>query len=223
MTRVQLYYFPTPNGHKVSIALEEMSLPYEVVKVDILAGDQLKPEFLALSPNGRIPALVDREPNGERIVIFESGAILQYLGRKTGRFYPSNEAQRCWVDAWVFWQMAGLGPMAGQVNWFVRLSNKPDRDARDYVYPIKRYVKEVRRLYDVLDRQLAGREYICDDYSIADMACWPWIDKYHGQIGNIDEFPNVSAWRERIAARPAVQRALKIGMPNGDGSERRAS
>jgi GSH-dependent disulfide-bond oxidoreductase len=210
---VQLYYFPTPNGQKISIALEEMSLPYEVRMVNILKDEQSDPAFLEISPNGRIPAIVDLDVAGERVVIFESGAILQYLGRKSGRFYPTNEARRSWVDAWVFWQMAGLGPMAGQVNWFTRVAAVPDRDERDYVYPLKRYKREVRRLYGVLEKQLVGREYLCDDYSIADMASWPWVDKYHGQIGDLAEFPSISAWRARIAARPAVQRALTIGMP----------
>jgi GSH-dependent disulfide-bond oxidoreductase len=208
---MQVYYFPTINGQKVTIALEEMAIAYEIVIVNILRGDQTKPAFLEISPNGRIPAIIDYDAAGERVAIFESGAILQYLGRKSGLFYPAGEARRSWVDAWVFWQMAGLGPMSGQVNWFVRVSKVPDRDPRDYVYPIKRYTKEVRRLYGVLEKQLAGREYICDEYSIADMPSWTWIDKYHSQVGDLAEFPNISAWRARIGARPAVQRALKVG------------
>lgn len=207
---MQLHYFPTPNGHKVTIALEEMALPYEIVLVNILENGQGDPKFLEISPNGRIPALVDYDATGERVKIFESGAILQYLGRKSGRFYPANEAQRAWIDAWVFWQMSGLGPMTGQVNWFVRVSKVPDRDPRDSAYPIKRYTKEVRRLYTVLDRELADKEYICGEYSIADMACWPWVDKYHGNVGTLADFPHIAAWRERVAARPAVQRALRI-------------
>ncbi|TAL01542.1 MAG: glutathione S-transferase family protein [Rhodospirillaceae bacterium] len=209
---IQVYYFPTPNGRKVSIALEEMGLPYEVVMVDILKGEQQNPAFLKLSPNGRIPALVDQGDDGERIAIFESGAILQYLGRKSGQFYPTGEAARCWVDAWVFWQMAALGPMAGQLSWFIRVSKAPDRDARDYDYPIHRYRKEVRRLYGVLDGQLAGRDFICGDYSIADMASWTWVDQYRDQIGGLDDFPGVVAWHDRIARRPAVQCAMKVGV-----------
>ncbi len=209
---MQLYYFPTPNGRKVSIALEEMGLAYEIVPVNILEGEQRRPEFVALNPNGRIPVVVDRDAAGRRIVIFESGAILQYLGRKSGRFYPADEAQRCLVDAWVFWQMAGLGPMAGQLSWFVRASAVPGRDERDCSYAIHRYGKEVRRLYDVLETQLARKDYVCGDYSIADMACWPWVEQYHHQIGGLAAFPNVGAWHSRIAERPAVQRALKIGV-----------
>jgi glutathione S-transferase/GST-like protein len=213
---LQLFYFPTPNGRKVSIALEEMGLPYEIVPVNITQGEQQKPEFLEISPNNRIPALVDWSEDGERIKLFESGAILQYLGRKSGLLYPRNEAARCWVDSWVFWQMAGLGPMAGQLSWFIRVSNIPDRDERDYGYPIHRYRKEVRRLYGVLERQLAGRDFICDDYSIADIASWTWVDQYEQHIGGLDDFPNVAGWRARIAARPAVQRGLTIWMPDTD-------
>jgi GST-like protein len=210
---MQVYYFPTPNGHKVSIALEEMSLPYELVMVDIMKGEQLDPEFLKISPNGRIPGLVDHDASGERVVIFESGAILQYLGRKTGLFYSKSEAGRSWIDAWIFWQMSGLGPMTGQVNWFERVSKVPDRDPRDSTYAIVRYKKEVRRLYGVLESQLADQDYICGDYSIADMACWPWVDKYHIHAGDLAEYPGISAWRTRIGERPAVQRALKVGHP----------
>jgi GST-like protein len=208
--RVQLYYFPTPNGRKVATALEEMGLPYDLMMVDILKGEQKQPSFLELSPNGRIPALVDQLPD-QRVVIFESGAILQYLGRKSGLFYPQREAERAWVDAWVFWQMSGLGPMAGQVSWFTRVAQVPDRDPKDSAYSLKRYTREVRRLYDVLERQLTARDFICDVYSIADMASWPWVDRYHAQVG-LETYPNISAWRARIAARPAVQRAMQVGM-----------
>jgi glutathione S-transferase len=214
---MQLFYFPTPNGRKVSIALEEMDLPYEIVPINILKGEQQRPEFLDISPNNRIPALVDRTPNGERIKIFESGAILQYLGRKSGLLYPMDEPARCWVDGWVFWQMAGLGPMAGQLSWFIRVSNIPDRDARDYAYAIHRYRKEVRRLYGVLERQLIGRSYIGDDYTIADIASWTWVDQYNDQIGGLADFPNVGAWHARIAERPAVQRGMTVWMPDSDG------
>jgi glutathione S-transferase/GST-like protein len=211
-TPVRLYYFPTPNGRKVSIALEEMGLAYEVVPVNILAGEQLKPEFLAVCPNGRIPALVDPAGDGERVVIFESGAILQYLGRKSGQFYPSREAQRAQVDAWVFWQMSGLGPMTGQLNWFLRAAETPGRDPRDTSYAIHRYDKELKRLYGVLERQLTGRDFICDDYSIADMASWTWVEQYQGRVGGLGDYPGIAAWRARIAVRPAVQRAMQLGM-----------
>jgi glutathione S-transferase len=209
---MQLHYFPSPNGRKISIALEEMGFPYEVVMVDILKGEQRDPRFLELSPNGRIPALVDHAGSGERIVIFESGAILQYLGRKSGQFYPTSEARRCWVDAWLFWQMAGLGPMSGQVTWFARVAATAGRDPRDSSYALHRYTKEVKRLYGVLDRQLTGREYICDDYSIADMASWTWVEQYHAQAGDLEaDYPHIAAWRARIGARPAVQRAMRVG------------
>jgi GSH-dependent disulfide-bond oxidoreductase len=214
---LQLYYFPTPNGRKISIALEEMALPYEVVPVNILEGEQQRPEFLEISPNNRIPALVDWTPDGERIRLFESGAILQYLGRKSGRLYPTAEPARCWVDSWLFWQMAGLGPMAGQLSWFIRVSNVPGRDARDHDYAVHRYRKEVKRLYGVLERQLAGRDYLCDAYSIADIASWTWVEQYAAHIGGTAEFPHVAAWHARIAARPAVQRGLGIWMPKSDG------
>ncbi len=208
---IQLFYFPTPNGRKVSIALEEMGLEYEIHAVNIFENEQLHPEFLKISPNGRIPGLVDHDAAGERIVIFESGAMLQYLGRKSGRFYPMSEARRSWVDAWVFWQMAGLGPMTGQVTWFKRADAKPGRDPRDCSFAIHRYEKEMRRLYNVLEKQLAGRDFICDDYSIADMACWPWVNQHHSYLGALDQFPHIFAWHERITERPAVQRAMKAG------------
>ncbi|HEX4377905.1 MAG TPA: glutathione S-transferase N-terminal domain-containing protein [Steroidobacteraceae bacterium] len=214
MTRpMQVYYFPTPNGRKVSIALEEMGLSYEIVPINILKGEQQQPSFLEISPNNRIPALVDWTAGGERIRLFESGAILQYLGRKSGQIYPSDEAARCWVDSWVFWQMAGLGPMAGQLSWFTRVSNIPDRDARDYEYSIHRYRKEVKRLYGVLERQLTGRSFVCDDYSIADIASWTWVDQYHKQMGDIADYPNIAAWHGRIGERPAVKRGMTVWIP----------
>jgi GSH-dependent disulfide-bond oxidoreductase len=217
MTRpMQLYYFPTPNGRKVSIALEEMALPYEIVPVNILKGEQQRPEFLEISPNNRIPALVDWTPDGETIRIFESGAILQYLGRKSGRLYPGEEPARCRVDAWLFWQMAGLGPMAGQLSWFIRVSNIPDRDERDYSYAIHRYRKEVTRLYGVLERQLTGRDYICDHFGIADIASWTWVDQYNDHMGGLTGFPNIAAWHARIAARPAVGRGMTVWTPKSD-------
>jgi GSH-dependent disulfide-bond oxidoreductase len=213
---IQLYYFPTPNGRKISIALEEMKLAYEIVPVNILKGEQQQPAFLAISPNNRIPALVDWTDGGECIRLFESGAILQYLGRKSGLLYPSDEPARCWVDSWVFWQMAGLGPMAGQLSWFLRVANIPERNASDYEYAIHRYRKEVRRLYGVLERQLTGRSYLCEEYSIADIASWTWVDQYHRQMGELSEFPNVAGWLARVRERPAVQRGLTVWMPPSD-------
>ncbi len=209
---ITLHYFPTPNGKKISIALEEMGLPYTLAFVNIFAGEGVKPEYLDVCPNGRIPALVDDRPGEERVTVFESGAILQYLGRKTGLFYPlDSESRRAQVDSWLMWQMAGLGPMTGQITWFKRAAQKPGRDAAETSLAIHRYVKEVRRLYAVLDRRLAGREYICGDYSVADMACWPWVEQ-HGDYVGVDNYPHVAAWHARIGARPAVQRGVKVGL-----------
>ncbi len=215
---MELFYFPSPNGKKISIAVEEMGLPYTLKPVNILVGEQQDPDYLEISPNNRIPALVDWTDDGRRIKLFESGAILQYLGRKSGLLYPTDEVARCWVDSWVFWQNAGLGPMGGQLSWFLRVSNLPDRDERDYSYPIHRYRREVRRLYGVLERQLAGREYICGDYTIADISSWTWVDQYRNQIGSLEEFPHIIDWHERIAQRPAVQRAINLWHPeNSEG------
>ena len=203
-----LHYFPTPNGHKVAIALEDMGLPYEVAIVNILEGGQDDPAFRSINPNGRIPALTDG-----RVTVFESGAILQYLGRKSGRFYPAAEAARAQVDSWLFWQMAGLGPMLGQVNWMLRAAQKPGRDPLETDLALHRFRTESRRLFAVLEGQLAGRAFICGDYSIADMACWPWVDKYHEHAGDLAaDFPAIAAWRLRIADRPAVRRALAVGV-----------
>ena len=208
---LQLYHFPTLNSHKVTIALEEMGLAYDVVMVDILSGDQTQPEFLAINPNGRIPALVDPDAPGGAVTVFESAAILQYLGRKTGRFYPADEQTRARIDSWLFWQMAGLGPMSGQVNYFTRAAQKPERAPEDTAFALSRYTRETRRLFGVLERGLAGRDYLAGEYSIADMACWTWIDKYPGNGGGLDLFPALAAWHAAIAARPAVQRGLAVG------------
>jgi glutathione S-transferase len=214
MTMITLYYLPSPNGRKISIALEEMGLPYTVKVVDIFAGEATTPEYLAICPNGRIPALVDALPEGE-VKVFESGAILQYLARKTGQFYPASEVERARVDSWLFWQMAGLGPMAGQVTWFRRAASKPGRDPAETSLPLHRYEKEVRRLYGVLETQLEGRDYICDDYSIADMACLTWVEQYGARdLGDFAQHPAIFAWHRRIADRPAVRRAFEIGAGN---------
>lgn len=207
---ITLHYFPTPNGKKISIALEEMGLAYDLAFVNIFANEAVAPDYLEISPNGRIPALTDVGPGGETIRIFESGAILQYLGRKTGLFYPADEVRRTQVDAWLFWQMAGLGPMTGQITWFKRAAKKPGRDPAETSFAVHRYVKEVTRLYGVLDRRLVGRDYICDDYSIADMACWPWVEQ-HGDYVGVDNFSNVARWHALVGERPAVQRAVLVG------------
>ncbi|MDE2300933.1 MAG: glutathione S-transferase N-terminal domain-containing protein [Sphingomonadales bacterium] len=205
-----LHYFGTPNGHKVAIALEEMGLSCTLVMVDILRGGQADPAFLTISPNGRIPALTHDRPEG-RVVVFESGAILQYLARLTGRFTSADEAVRAEIESWLFWQMAGLGPTLGHVNWFARAARKPGRDPSETGLALHRFRKESARLFGVLEQRLDGRAFLCGAYSIADMACWPWVDKYHAHAGELADYPAIAAWRARIAARPAVQRALRLG------------
>ena len=209
---LQLYYFPTLNGHKVTIALEEMGLPYDIVTVDILQGEQHQPAFTAINPNARIPALVDPDAPGGPVTVFESAAILQYLGRKAGRFYPADEQTRAAIDSWLFWQMAGLGPMSGQVNYFTRVSQKAERDPLEWSYALGRYRRETERLFGVLEMGLGTRDYICGDYSIADMCLWTWVDKYPGNGGGLESLPLLASWHARIAARPAVQRALQVGL-----------
>ena len=202
---IELYYWPTPNGWKISIALEEMGLPYSVRLVNIGAGEQFDPAFLNIAPNNRMPAIIDPDgPDGQPITIFESGAILQYLARKTGRFYGTTERERVTVDQWLMWQMGGVGPMAGQAHHF--LSYAPALDPpQDLPYAKDRYRREVARLYGVLDRQLAGQDYVAGDFpSIADFAIWPWAQNWKGQQQSLDDKPHFAAWLDRIAARPAV-------------------
>lgn len=200
---IDVYYWGTPNGLKIKLFLEEAGLPYRIFPVDIGKGEQFKPEFLKISPNNRIPAIIDDDPRGggAPISLFESGAILLYLAEKTGRFIPADLRGRAQVLQWLFWQVGGLGPMAGQTGHFRQYA--PEK----VPYAIERYTKETNRLYGVLDRQLAGREYIAGDYSIADMACYPWLVSYerHGQ--NLDDFPNLKRWFHRVRERPACQRA----------------
>ncbi len=203
---IELHTWGTPNGRKVSIMLEECGLPYSVHKVDISKGEQFKAEFLAISPNNRIPAIVDPDgPGGKPISVFESGAILQYLGRKTGQFYPKDERGRVEVDEWLFWQMGGFGPMLGQTHHFRLYAPEP------VPYAIDRYTNEANRLYGVLNRRLEGRDYICGEYSIADMACIGWARGWEKQGQDIKQFPNVARWLETMLARPAVQRGIKVG------------
>ena len=203
---IDVYYWPTPNGHKITIMLEECGLPYEIKPVNIGKGDQFKPEFLAFSPNNRMPAIIDPEgPDGKPITVFESGAILQYLGRKTGKFYPKDERARVECEEWLFWQMAGLGPMAGQCHHFRNYA--PEK----IQYGIDRYTNEVNRLYGVLNTRLKGREYVAGAYSIADMAIYPWVRPYKNQGQDIADFPNVEAWYQRMYARPAVAKGVKVG------------
>lgn len=202
---IDLYYWATPNGWKISIMLEECALPYKVHFVNIGKGDQFKPEFLKIAPNNRMPAIVDpKGPGGKPISIFESGAILQYLGRKTGKFYPQEERKRVEIEEWLFWQMANLGPMAGQAHHFRLYA--PEK----IPYAIERYTNECRRLYGVLERRLEKREYICGAYSIADIACVGWVRPWEKQGQDPNEFPNVKAWLARVRERPAVQRGMAI-------------
>ena len=208
---IDLYFWTTPNGWKISIALEEMGLPYEVHYVDINKGDQFAPEFLAFSPNNRIPAIIDPDgPGGAPISVFESGAILQYLGRKTGLLYPSDERARVAVDEWLMWQMGGLGPMAGQAHHFLRYAPEFD-PPQDIPYAKTRYHTECRRLYGVLDRRLEGRDFVADAYSIADIAIWSWADRHERHDVDFAEFPNVDRWYRAIQARPAVQKGRALG------------
>ncbi len=209
---IDLYYWPTPNGWKISIALEEMELPYLLRPVNIGAGEQFKPEFLSISPNNRMPAITDPNgPDGKPISVFESGAILQYLGRKTGLFYPSDERARVKVDEWLMWQMAGLGPMSGQASHFRLYAPNLVDDVTLIKYGQDRYTNEVNRLYGVMERQLSETEYLAGDYSIADMACYPWIrgSKLFGQ--DLGEFPKLQAWFDKIDAREAVKIGNALG------------
>jgi GST-like protein len=200
---IDFYFWPTPNGHKIRIMLEECGLPYRVKPVDINKGDQFKPKYLKISPNNKMPAIVDPDgPGGEPISIFESGAILQYLGRKTRKFYPRAERARVAVDEWLFWQVGGFGPMLGQAHHFRLYA------AEKMPYGIERYTKETTRLYGVLDKRLKGRDFIVDDYSIADMATLPWALLWERQGQAIEDFPRVKAWIARLSERPAVQRGL---------------
>ena len=204
---IDLHYWPTPNGWKITIMLEELGAPYRVKYVNIRTGEQFAPDFLAIAPNNRMPAIVDPDgPGGKPISVFESGAILQYLGRKFGRFYPiEDERARVAVEEWLFWQMAGFGPMLGQNHHFRSYA------AEKIPYAVKRYEDEAHRLYGVLDRRLASHEFVAGEYSIADMAIVSWAKGYERQGIAIDEFPNVRRWREAILSRPAVVKALAVG------------
>ncbi len=209
---IDLHYWPTPNGWKVSITLEEMALPYDVHYVNIGAGDQFKPEFLKLSPNNRMPAITDPDgPDGAPISIFESGAILQYLARKTGQFGGTTERARVAVEQWLMWQMGGLGPMAGQAHHFLKYAPSMD-PPQDLPYAKDRYRNETARLLGVLDKQLADNQYVAGDfYSIADMAIWPWASLWEGQQQTLDDKPNLKRWIDLVAARPAVQTGRALG------------
>lgn len=201
---IELLFYPSPNGMKITIMLEECGLPYRTSFVNILRGEQFAPSFLQVSPNNKIPAIIDHACDPP-LTLFESGAILVYLAEKSRQFMASDAPRRYEILQWVFWQVGGLGPMAGQAHHFRAF-------AQDVVpYGIRRYTQEVNRLYGVLDRQLAGREFIAGDYSIADMAAWPWIVPHARQGQDLASFPNVRAWFERIRDRPAVRRAYELG------------
>lgn len=203
---IDLYYWTTPNGHKITMFLEEVGLPYRIVPINIGKGDQFAPDFLKIAPNNRIPAIVDHQPadGGPPISLFESGAILLYLADKTGRFIAADLRGRNETIQWLFWQMGGLGPMAGQNHHFTQYAPEP------IPYAIERYVKETARLYAVLNKRLADREFIAGDYSIADMACYPWIVPYERQRQNLDDFPNLKRWFAAIRERTATQRAYAL-------------
>jgi len=203
---IDLYYWTTPNGHKITLFLEEAGLEYRIIPVNISQGDQFKPEFLAISPNNRMPAIVDHEPEdgGAPVSVFESGAILLYLAEKTGQFIAKDLRGRVEVLQWLFWQMGGLGPMAGQNHHFVQYA--PEK----IPYAMERYIKETNRLYGVLNKRLDDRAFVAgEDYSIADMACYPWIVPHKRQEQNIDDFPHLKRWFEAIRARPATIRAYE--------------
>ena len=201
---IQLYTWATPNGKKVSVMLEEVELPYEVHSINIAKGDQLKPEYLAINPNNKIPAIIDSDgPDGKPLKLFESGAILMYLAEKTGKFLPQEMAKRYEVIQWLMFQMGGVGPMFGQANYFYRLEEK-------VAFAVERYHKEAIRLYKVLEQTLGQRNYLAGDYSIADIATYPWVGRHDGHNVKLEDFPNVNRWFETISQRPAVKRGMAV-------------
>jgi glutathione S-transferase len=222
---IELYFWPTPNGLKISIALEEMGLPYVIKPVAIGKGDQFKRDFLTISPNNRMPAIIDPDgPGGEPISVFESAAILQYLGRKTGQFYPKDERKRVEVDEWLIWQVANVGLMFGQASHFRNYAPNQVDDPEKIAYSVARYNNEVNRLIGVKQRRLDGRDYHSDEYSIADMATYPWVKIAAVFSQDMSAFPRVQAWIDRVAARPAVQKGVVAGKelrkpPPAPGSE----
>jgi GST-like protein len=221
---IELYYWPTPNGWKITIALEEMGLPYNLNLINISAGDQFAPEFLKIAPNNRMPAIVDPQgPDGEPVSIFESGAILQYLARKTGRFYGRNEREQIEIEQWLMWQMGGVGPMAGQAHHFLKYAPNMD-PPNDLPYAKDRYRNETGRLYGVLDRRLADRDFVAGDISIADFAIWPWASLWEGQQQDIDDFPHMKVWLARMEAREGVTkgRAVAADLRNNIATDKNA-
>jgi len=210
---VDLHYFPTPNGWKVSIALEELGLPYRIVSCNIARGDQFEPAFLAISPNNRMPAIVDHDPDGggEPIPVFESGAILQYLAEKTGRLLPQDPRKRVQAIEWMYWQMANQGPMCGQAGHFRNYA--PEK----LDYAIERYTREARRLYRVLDHRLEGRDFIVDELSMADILCWPWVHMRDHHAQTLDDLPNLRRWFDTLGERPGFAAGLAAGQELASG------
>jgi len=202
---IDVYFWPTGNGKKITIVLEETGLAYRVIPVNINQGDQFKPEFLAMNPNGKMPVIVDHEATGGALTIFESGAILQYLAEKTGTLMPADLHGRYRVLEWLYWQVGGLGPMAGQAHHFLKYA------PQKVEYAMHRFRTEVARIYKVMDTQLAKTEYLAGDYSIADIAAWPWVFRYDWQGQDLNDFPGVKRWFEAVGARPAVQRGAAVG------------
>jgi GST-like protein len=202
---IVFYFWSTPNGYKIAIMLEELGAPYRVQFIDLSKGEQFAPSFLLVSPNNRIPAILDPDgPDGQPISIFESGAVLQYLGRKFGAFYPTNERAKAEVDQWLFWQVSGLGPMAGQCNYFRSYAPEKIQSAID------RYTNEVARLYGVMEKRLEDRDYLAGAYSIADIASFPWVRNWRSLGQDMRKFPQLERWLDRIAKRPAVMRGLDL-------------
>lgn len=213
---LDIYYWPTPNGWKISIAALEMGLPHRIIPVDINNGAQNEPAFRAISPSGKMPALVDPDgPGGQPISVFESGVILQYMGRKSGKFYPQDERARLLVDQWLMWQMAALGPNAGQAHQFLLYAPRFDPPVV-LPYAQDRFRSEVARLYKVLDARLAGEEFVAGEYSIADMAIWPWISRYRRQEQNLDDTPHLKRWFLQLWQRPAVQEGRNLMVAEAD-------
>ena len=205
---IELHTWNTPNGRKISVALEEMGLPYKVIPVDITKGEQMKPEFLAISPNNKIPAIVDPDGlGGKRVSVFESGAILLYLGEKTGKFLPGPLIERIPVLEWLMWQMGGFGPMPGQVHHFIALTNEQDR-----AYGLKRYSAETRRLYGVLDRRLGNREFVAGPLSVADFAILGWAWRHERHQVSLNDYPNVKRWYEAMMARPGTKKGFEVAL-----------
>jgi GST-like protein len=205
---IDLHYFPTPNGWKVSIALEELELPYRIVSCNIARGEQFLPEFLEISPNNRMPAIVDHDPEGggPPIPVFESGAILQYLADKTGRLLPVDPRLRIQAVEWMYWQMANQGPMCGQAGHFRNYAPEP------LDYPIERYTREARRLYEVLDKRLSTRRYVAEEFSMADILCWPWIHMRDHHAQQLDDLPHLNRWFEELGARAGFERGMAAGL-----------